>query len=96
MNLHDAPGDFFTLTTSTVIVLSFIVGVAAIATLRRHVDEEKIRSQPSVSAVFRARIPPENVLTEAGRRNVKIAKIALTIWAITIGIVIARVQFVSR
>jgi hypothetical protein len=96
MNLHDAPGPFFTLGTAAFLTLTSLATIYLAMTLRYHIDEEKVRKEPSLADVFRSSIPPERILTSKGIRNVKIAKVALILAASTVALIIARLQFVQK
>ena len=94
--MHDQPGPFFVIGTTALLAASFLTAILKIATIRRHVDEEKIRKEPLIAPVIGSLIPPERLLTQQGLRNLKTAKIALVVWAVTIAVVITRLQFVQK
>jgi len=92
-----APQDFsvFEAISGTIVLISFLAFGFLVASLRSHVDEEKIRKEESVSSIFRSPIPPEHVLTATGKRRVKMAKIALAVFAVTAAVIVVRVQILK-
>lgn len=77
-------------------VVSFVTGILCIASLRAHVDETKIRKEESISALFRSPLPPDHVLTHAGVRRVRIAKVAIAVCFVAVAIIVVKVQILSR
>jgi hypothetical protein len=73
-----------------VVLASFMTAVFCVATLRLHVDEEKIRREESIAAILRSPVPPEHILTSQGRRRAKIAKIALGVLVLTVAAIVVR------
>jgi hypothetical protein len=73
-----------------VLMLSFLTFGFCMATLRSHVDEEKVRKEADISSLFREPIPPERVLTAVGLRRAKIAKVAMGLFAVGIIVVVIR------
>ena len=65
---------------------SFMTLIFCVATLRLHVEEGKIRKEESIGAILRAPVPPEHILTPAGKRRAKIAKIAAAILAVSFAV----------
>jgi hypothetical protein len=63
-------------------IVTFIVFGFCFASLRSHVDDEKLRAEPNIAKVFAAGIPPERLLTKKGRLKIKICKVALIVWAL--------------
>jgi hypothetical protein len=86
----------FDFVTGWMAFLSFFVVTFCIATLRCHVDEEEIRKEEIISALFRSPIPPEHVLTDSGKRRVKIAKIAIGVCMTTVAAIVIRNQVLGR
>jgi hypothetical protein len=58
-------------------LLSLIAFAFCIATLRSHVDEEKVRREEQIATLFQQSLPPERILTAAGKRRAKCAKMFL-------------------
>lgn len=77
------------------VFLSFLTLAFCIATLRSHVDETKIRKEESVSKIFRSAIPPEHVLTGVGLRRVKIAKISIAVFFVSLAAIVIRMQVLT-
>jgi len=94
--VNDEPLSLFDLVLGWLALIAFFTVTFCIATLRSHVDETKIRKEENISAVFRASIPPEHVLTDAGRRRVKMAKIAIAIGVATVATIVVRNQVLGR
>ncbi len=64
--------------------IAFITFAFCAATLRNCIDEEKIRQETNIAKLFKVGIPPERVLTKAGRTRVKIAKISIISFVICV------------
>jgi hypothetical protein len=90
MNAPTESASWFEAVARTIVIVSFLTVGFCVASLRSHIDEEKIRKEASISSLFRVSIPPEHVLTPAGKRRVKIAKIAIGVLAVTVAIFILR------
>jgi len=72
------------------ILAAMITLAFCVASLRSHVDEDKLRAEKNITSIFRSSVPPERVLSASGLRRVKIAKFAVGVIGIsTIAIVIA-------
>jgi len=72
-----------------VFFLTFTTFVFCFATLRRHVDGEKLRSEPEIAKIFAVGIPPDRVLTDKGKLRVKICKVTLIASALEAAALIA-------
>jgi Na+/melibiose symporter-like transporter len=86
-----SPDGPFDILLGTVIVVSFVAFAFCVASLRRHVDEEKA-SREGIGA---CQIPPERVLTATGLRRVRIAKITLGIFLTCTAIVVVQKQILG-
>jgi hypothetical protein len=64
---------------SLVGALTMFIGGAALVFTTRMVDEDRIRSEPSISKLFGAGLPPRRILTALGRRTQTIGFAALVI-----------------
>lgn len=82
----------FDIVLGTLVFASFAIFAFLVATLRSHVDERKAREEASVASIMAAQIPPERVLTLAGRRRVKIAKIAIGVCVTCVAVIVVRKQ----
>jgi len=96
MNTPSAPATLFDIVTSMATILSFIAVAFSAATLRFHIDEEKIRKEENISSLFRSPIPPEHVLTPTGIRRAKFGKISLIVLALAVALVVVRNLYLSR
>ena len=86
----------FEIITGMVVFVSFLTAAICIASLRSHLDEAKVRKEESISSLLRLPIPPEHVLTAAGSRRVKIAKVSIGICLITVAVIVVKVQILSQ
>jgi len=77
---------------SMVAIISFIAFGLLMASLRSHVDEEKVRNEERVSNLFRSPLLPERILTATGRQRVKAAKVALGVFVIAVATIVMRNQ----
>ena len=90
MNAPTESASWFEAVARTIAVASFLTVAFCVASLRYHIDEEKIRKEPNISSLFRATFPPEHVLTPVGKRRVNIAKIAIGVLAVAVATFILR------
>jgi len=67
-----------------VLVGSFITLGFCIASLRSHIDEEKLRAEEKISPIFSSPLVPEHLLTTTGLRRLKTAKIAGVVLGISL------------
>ena len=67
--------------------LTFGAFIFCLATLRSYVDEEKVRKEEKIASLFKGPLPPEHVLTDVGKRRVKLAKIFLVVAVSLFGII---------
>ncbi len=82
----------FEVVAGTVVFLSFVTFALLLSTLRSYVDEEKLREESSVSQSFHSILPPEHLLTAAGKSRAKLAKIMLGILVVSVSAIIVRNQ----
>ena len=80
----------------TLLVVSFFFTTLCIASLRNHVDEAKLRAEPSASKIFASQIPPERILTEVGRRRVMMAKIGIGLVVLCTTVLVVKTQIIGR
>ena len=95
MNVGSQDFSAFEAITGTIVFVSFLSLGFLVASLRSHIDEEKIRKEESIASMFRSPIPPEHVLTATGKRRVKSAKIALGVLVATVAIIVVRNQILA-
>ncbi len=95
--MNTAPQAFsiFEATAGAITFISLVCFAFLAASLRAHVDEQKLRKEGSVSSMFRSLIPPERILTIAGERWAKWAKVALGIFVVTIAVIAVRNQIIT-
>jgi hypothetical protein len=75
--------NIYDLLVGFVLMISFMTFTICMVSLKSYVDEEKLRQEKSISEVVAAQIPPERVLSDDGLRRVKIAKIAVIVFALS-------------
>ena len=86
---------FFEFVTGWAVFLSLLTVMFCVATLRSHIDEAKIRKEESISSLFRSPVPPEHILTNTGKRRVKIAKIAIGVFVLSVVAIVVRTQILA-
>ena len=89
MNASHDPSAFDVI-VSFALFISFVTFAFCMATLRSHVDEDKLRSEKSISKVFAGGIPPERVLTDVGLRRAKVGKIAIGVFVVCVAYLVIR------
>jgi hypothetical protein len=95
MSPSSQEASWFEMLLGTLTVVSLFVTTLLIASLRYHVDEAKLRAEPSVVKIFAGRIPPERVLTRVGKRRTKMAKIGIGVLVLCVTVLVIKNQILS-
>jgi len=96
MNASSEPQSLLVGIAGTVFFVSFLTVSFCVASLKYHIDETKIRGEKNIATIFKTPIPPEHILTPAGRRRVFIAKIAILLLVLSVGSLIVRNLVLGR
>ena len=60
-------------------IISMIYLCFCTSSIRKCIDEEKIRQEKDIANIYKSLIPPERVLTELGLKKLNTAKITLLV-----------------